>query len=124
MNKTNRILVVDDNKTNRMLLQLIASELDIEFHEATNGKEAIDFLYTMSVDLILMDIEMPVMSGVEAIRYIRLKFAYPQNKTPIIVLTSHSKEEFMEMYSDIKYNDIISKPYTIEKLKDVIKKNM
>ncbi len=124
MKKTNRILAVDDNKTNRLLIKSIALELNIEFHEAENGKEAIDFLDEMSVDLILMDVEMPVMSGVEASEFIRTKFAYPQNKTPIVILTSHSKDEFSEMYKHIQYNDIITKPYTMEKLKAVIEKNM
>jgi len=66
---------------------------------------------------------MPVMSGVEAIEFIRNKFAYPQNKTPIVVLTSHSEDEFSEMYNNLLYNDIVSKPYTMEKLKAVIEKN-
>jgi len=122
MKRVNRILAVDDNKTNRLLVKSIAQDLNIEFFEATNGKEAIDFLDSMPVDIILMDIEMPVMNGVEAIEFIRSKFAYPYNKTYIVVLTSHSEEEFTEMYSNILFNDIVSKPYTMEKLRAVIEK--
>jgi CheY-like chemotaxis protein len=122
MKKTNRILAVDDNKTNRLLIKTIALELNIEYLEATNGKEAIDLLDSKPVDLILMDIEMPVMSGVEAIEFIRKKFAFPYNKTPIVVLTSHSEDDFSEMYRHITYDDIVSKPYTMEKIKAVIEK--
>lgn len=124
MTKTNRLLVVDDTATNRLLVKSIAIELGIEFYEANNGKEAIDFLDTKNVDLILMDIEMPVMSGIETIEFIRTKFAYPNNETPIVVLTAHDKEEFAEMYQNLRYDGIVSKPYTIEKLKSVIVKTI
>ena len=66
-----RVLIVDDIFTNRLLLSEILSNLDLEFDEVENGKEAIDAILQKDYDLVLMDIEMPVMNGLETTIYIR-----------------------------------------------------
>ena len=66
-----RIIIVDDIFTNRLLLSEIIEELGYEFYVAKNGREAVDELAKNQYDLVLMDIEMPVMNGVEALHNIR-----------------------------------------------------
>ena len=73
--ETKKVLIVDDSKMMRVLLaRVFKSDPSFEVAgEADNGQAAIDLLSETSIDLVLLDIEMPVMNGVEALRQIRLK---------------------------------------------------
>ena len=73
--ETKKVLIVDDSKMMRVLLdRVVKSDPSFEVAgEADNGQAAIDLLSETSIDLVLLDIEMPVMNGVEALRQIRLK---------------------------------------------------
>ena len=73
--KDRKVLIVDDSKLMRLLLKNIIDSMKYfsEIYEAENGREALDLLEIKKVDLILLDIEMPVMDGVEALKEIRLK---------------------------------------------------
>lgn len=73
--ETKKVLIVDDSKMMRVLLaRVVKSDPSFEVAgEAENGQAAIDLLSEISIDLVLLDIEMPVMNGVEALRQIRLK---------------------------------------------------
>ncbi len=66
-----RTLIVDDIFTNRLLLAEILRNLEIEFDEVEDGKQAIEAIKNTDYDLVLMDIEMPVMNGLETTIYIR-----------------------------------------------------
>ena len=73
--KDRKVLIVDDSKLMRLLLKNIVGGMKFfsKIYEAENGREALDLLELNKVDLILLDIEMPVMDGVEALKEIRLK---------------------------------------------------
>ena len=100
-----RILVVDDKVENRLLLNQLLSELGFAIAEAANGRECIDLWRTWQPDLILMDIHMPVMSGIDATIAIKR-----HGQTPIIALTASAfaqkKLEVLEAGCD----DFLSKP--------------
>jgi CheY-like chemotaxis protein len=64
-----------------------------------------------------MDIEMPIMNGIETTQYIRDKLPYPKNALPVIALTAHNPELFFEDYSDVGFDELITKPYSVEKIK-------
>lgn len=113
-------LIVDDILLNRLLLKEIIKELGNVIREATNGKEAIDILETENIDIILMDIEMPVMNGVETTQHIRNKMPYPKNRLPIIALTAHNPNDFFESYHTAGFNQLLTKPYSFEKIKKAI----
>ncbi|MCP4311596.1 MAG: response regulator [Bacteroidetes bacterium] len=112
-----RILIVDDIFTNRYLLSELVKTTGNEVVIAKNGKEAINILEEEEIDLIFMDIEMPVMNGIETTIYIRNKMPYPKNALPIIALTAHNPELFFEDYSDVGFDELITKPYSVEKIK-------
>ena len=88
-----RVLIVDDQALIREGLNLMLDLYDVVriVGEANNGKEAIDFLEKEEVDVILMDIKMPLMDGVEATRVIKDK--YPNTK--IIILTTFNEDEYI-----------------------------
>ncbi|MGC9342825.1 MAG: response regulator [Bacteroidales bacterium] len=119
--KKYRILIVDDIYTNRLLLSELIKTLDYESLEAENGKEAIEVLENNEVDLVLMDIEMPVMNGTQTCRYIRQNMKAPNNDVPIVALTAHNPNMFFEDFNETGFNELLTKPYSLDKIIDLIK---
>lgn len=111
-----KLLVVEDNMANQMFMQVILNKLNIYFDIANNGKEAVEKFENNKYDLILMDVNMPVMNGLEATQEIR-----KQNKNiPIIALTASALEGDREKFLEVGMNDYLSKPLDIEKLKVIL----
>jgi len=115
-----RILVVDDIYTNRYLLTELVKITGNEVVQVENGEEAIRVLEKEKIDLIFMDIEMPVMNGIETTMHIRNKMPFPTNALPIIALTAHNPELFFEDFKDVGFDELITKPYSVEKIKQKI----
>ncbi len=115
-----KILVVDDIYSNRLLLVEIIKTLGHDIFQAQNGKEAIDVFQNENFDLILMDIEMPIMNGLETTEYIRTKFPSPKNITTIVALTAHNPYLFFEDFSKAGFDELITKPYSLEKIVEII----
>jgi CheY-like chemotaxis protein len=115
-----RILVVDDIFVNRLLLTEILKKIPATYAEADNGKKAIEMLEKEKFDAIFMDIEMPIMNGLETTRFIRDKLPSPINKTPIIALTAHNPHNFFSDFVDAGFDELITKPYSIEKISKVV----
>ena len=115
-----KILVVDDIYTNRYLLSELIKLTGNEVVVAENGQEAIDILRTEEIHMVFMDIEMPVMNGVETARYIRNELPSPLNAITVIALTAHNPELFFEDYSEAGFDELITKPYSVEKIRAII----
>lgn len=115
-----RILVVDDIFTNRYLLSELVKMTGNEVVLAENGEEAIKILENEEIHLVFMDIEMPVMNGIETCIYIRNEMPHPKNGLPIIALTAHNPELFFDDYSEVGFDELITKPYSVDKLKEKI----
>lgn len=115
-----RILIVDDIFVNRLLLSEILKKIPATYMEAENGKIAIDLLSKNNFDAIFMDIEMPVMNGIETTRYIRNTLPFPQNQIPIIAITAHNPINFFADFKDVGFSDLITKPFSIEKISRVV----
>lgn len=87
-----RLLVVDDSATMRRMVIASLRELKgIQFHEAGNGLEAIEYLALAAVDLILLDLNMPDMHGLDVVKFVQQHTAY--RSIPIVVLTTRSDAE-------------------------------
>jgi CheY-like chemotaxis protein len=112
-----RILVVDDIYTNRYLLSELIKLTGNESVVAENGEQAIEILKNQKIHMVFMDIEMPVMNGVETTQYIRNEMAPPLNAIPIIALTAHNPDLFFEDFSDAGFDELITKPYSVEKIR-------
>ncbi len=119
MKKIN-FLIVDDIFINRLLLKEIVRDLSDNIIEAANGKEAIDIIEKENIDIVLMDIEMPVMNGVETTKFIRNELPFPKNNLPVIALTAHNPDDFFESYHSAGFNQLLTKPYSLNKILDVI----
>ncbi len=89
-----RILLVEDNEDNRLLVKAFLKNLPYIIDEAENGKIAVDMYRNNTYDLIIMDVQMPIMDGHEATRVIRvLEAESGRPQTPIIALTAHAIKE-------------------------------
>jgi CheY-like chemotaxis protein len=109
------VLIVDDNKTNRMVAEAMCDLFDCTCEQAVDGVEAVEAAKRRAFDLILMDITMPRMDGVEATRHIR---ALPglAAQTPIIALTASADREDVVRYLEAGMNDVIEKPIKPDRL--------
>ncbi len=116
-----KILVVDDIFSNQLLINSILETMGYESKTVSNGKMALEELEIQDYDIIFMDIEMPVMNGIETTKHIREKFPFPKNNTPIVALTAHNMSEFSKKTTEIGFNEIVSKPYSVDKFTTVLK---
>lgn len=114
------ILLAEDNLSNIMTLSDYLEMYDYQVIQALDGKEAIEKAEEFLPDLILMDIQMPVMDGLEAIRYLRQdpRFA----KTPIMALTALAMPGDLEHCLEAGATDYVTKPVKLKELLDKIKK--
>lgn len=115
-----KVLIVDDNLLNRKLVCAILKKHEIEHNIAENGKIAFDLFLTGKYNLILMDIQMPIMNGIECTRKIREFEQKSKNKSsiPIVAITTFAMENDKRNCIEAGMNDFITKPF---KTPDMIK---
>jgi CheY-like chemotaxis protein len=117
-----RILLVEDNLINQKITLLTLKPLVHSIDTASNGKEALDRFGTTSFDLILMDIQMPIMSGLVAAEKIRALESTTNSHVPIIAITANAMIGDKEKCLSAGIDDYISKPFQPAALIDKIKK--
>lgn len=116
--KTATILLVEDNEFNRMVAEDTLREMlpGIRIDVAEDGRQAVDKVQARAYDLVLMDIQMPVMNGVEATRMIRTSLPEPRNNISIIAMTANVLQEDVQQYFAAGMNAYVSKPFRTEEL--------
>ena len=102
-----KVLVAEDIALNQLLIKIILLDFGYEIDMANNGKEAVEKLQKNTYDIILMDLQMPVMNGFEATRYIRNEL---NSNIPIIALTADVTSVDVEKCKAAGMNDYVSKP--------------
>ncbi|EMB9230060.1 hybrid sensor histidine kinase/response regulator [Vibrio harveyi] len=110
------VLIVDDKEVQRALVKMYLNQLGVNSLQANNGENAVEMFKNHSVDLVLMDVQMPVMNGFEASKHIKAMSAY----TPIIALSGESGERELEMISKLM-DGRLEKPTTLAALRHVLK---
>jgi PAS domain S-box-containing protein len=109
------VLLVEDNDINRLYASSILKIWDCKIDIAENGYVAVEKIKNEDYDIVLMDVQMPVMDGFEATKAIRAS-AYPKNQIPIIALTANATHKDIEQCLACGMNDCIPKPFTPEDL--------
>lgn len=116
------LLVVEDNTINQKVITELLKLSGIKVVIAENGQVALDKLKQQDFAAVLMDIQMPIMDGLEATRQIRLQPAFAH--LPIIALTAGVTLEEQETYKAVGMNDFLPKPLDFKRLTETIKRNL
>ena len=111
--KHTRILVAEDNVLNQMLIKAILDKEKVKFDFAGNGQEVLNLLELNTYDIILMDIQMPIMDGLTATKIIRNQL---HSSIPILALTANTSINDEKEYRKSGMNDQLSKPFKREEL--------
>jgi len=120
-----KALVVEDNKTNQILMGLILDELCISYELANNGLEAVEMAQNKVYDFILMDDNMPFMNGRDACVKIReYEVKQSSKKIPIIAVTANALPEERKHFFTAGMDDVITKPYTEQDIKNMLLKHL
>ncbi|OUS28374.1 hypothetical protein A9Q99_12695 [Gammaproteobacteria bacterium 45_16_T64] len=101
-----KILYAEDNPVNQKLVEMLIKKTGAELTLVNNGREAVEAVENNTFDLVLMDIQMPVMNGVDAIREIRSK----GHGVPILALTANVMQEDVKTYEEVGSNGCLAKP--------------
>jgi CheY-like chemotaxis protein len=116
-----RILIVDDVPTNRKLLELILESVGVETVSVENGLEAVQAIERSDYDLVLMDLQMPVMDGLTAIRKIRAwEAGQGGRRLPIVVVSANFMPEHLQASTAAGADGHMSKPVGVEDLISVV----
>ncbi|MBE7173910.1 MAG: response regulator [Williamsia sp.] len=117
-----KILVAEDIELNQQIVKHIIQSWGCEVTIATNGAQALHCITRNNYDLVLMDIQMPEMDGIQATLQIRSLPDKTKASIPIIAFTAHSLKEDSAKYLAAGMNDYLSKPFVEEKLYEMIAK--
>jgi CheY-like chemotaxis protein len=108
------ILLVEDNEVNQLVAASILKKAGLSVKVANNGREALDMIQREHFELVLMDIQMPEMDGLEATRLIRDMDGF--DKLPIVAMTAHAMSGDKEMSLKSGMNDHVNKPIDVQEL--------
>lgn len=115
------ILIVEDNLTNQLLIKLLLDDFNLQYTVANDGLEAVNAFMDSNFDLVLMDENMPNMTGVEAVKKIR-EYEMENQKalTPIVALTANVMKEERQRFKEAGMNDFLAKPINTQELERVL----
>ena len=112
------VMLAEDNAVNRMLAEKLLEKNAMSFQTAANGEEAVMYFYETHFDVILMDIMMPGMDGVEATRHIRdQEKRYRRAPTPIVAITANAMQGDQAHYAAAGMEGYVTKPLNADRLK-------
>jgi two-component system, sensor histidine kinase len=113
------VLIADDNDTNRKVLAAMCDLFDCSSFLTKDGVEAVEAFFTMPFDVILMDIDMPRMDGIEATRTIR-SGSEQGRRVPIVAVTASIDPSDLRTYADAGMNGVVPKPIEASRLLEAI----
>jgi CheY-like chemotaxis protein len=116
------LLIADDNAVNRMVLSRLLENDNHTVVSVEDGQQALDYVKAHSVDAVLMDIQMPVMSGEEAAAEIR-RLAKPNSEVPIIAITANTNSGDAQRLLDADFDGFLSKPFRREDLLRILQQS-
>jgi two-component system, chemotaxis family, chemotaxis protein CheY len=113
-----KILIVDDNQVSHQILRVLLERDDHEVASVFNGQEAIEKLDHTNIDLVITDVNMPVMDGIELLKWIRKDQRFIE--TPVIVLTASGKSKMPEIASREGATGFLTHPFSSWELNQLV----
>lgn len=110
------LLIADDNEVNRLLLKTQLSYTGAAVKEAADGQQAIELIRSFPFDLILLDLQMPLLNGLEIVQRLK-KSPHPNDSTPIIAVTAHASPEQKQAILQAGFCDLLIKPVRDEQIR-------
>ena len=121
MEVSKKVLIAEDSSVIQNLTRKILEIQNYEIFSAKNGKQVMDMLGKDDYDIILMDINMPQMDGMECSRAIREMDDEKKSQIPIVAITGNARNYSMDDFKDAGINDYLQKPLNFDKLVDLVK---
>jgi two-component system chemotaxis response regulator CheY len=113
------ILIVDDNPYTRKLLRMMLINLGAKtIYEAADGVAALDLVRTADPEVMILDWEMPVLTGAQVVRIVRSPGVFPKPNLPIIMLTAHGQRDRVATAMQLGINEFLVKPVSPKALQD------
>ncbi|MEI6173476.1 MAG: tetratricopeptide repeat protein [Bacteroidota bacterium] len=111
------LLIADDNDYNLVVaVDTLKAKSQVTILTASNGQEAVELLKNNKIDVVLMDVQMPVMNGYEATQYIREQLPMPKKEVPVIALTASVLRSDLDLCRNAGMNSFIPKPFTASQM--------
>jgi CheY-like chemotaxis protein len=121
--ESKQVLIAEDNPANQQLILALLHKLGVKRKVASNGREALETVQAEPFDLVLMDVQMPEMDGLEATRWIR-SLGGGSGQVPVVALTAHTGEEHKEHCFQAGMDDFLTKPLDLAALQRCLEKHL
>jgi signal transduction histidine kinase/CheY-like chemotaxis protein len=118
------VLIADDQEMNLVLLEKILTRWKCKFDTAPDGKEAYDLFYANNYDMVLLDLQMPIMSGIEVVRRIREDRNSGKSNIPVLALTADTTLPDNDAFLEVGFDDYLLKPFRERDIYNVIVKHL
>lgn len=113
-----RVIVADDSEVNLLVLTKMLARLGCATDRAVNGVEAVELSERKAPDMILLDLNMPEMDGIEAATAIRAR--HPRGTLPIVAVTAHPESRHQTAYARAEFDGLIAKPVNMATLERIV----
>jgi len=120
VNLAKTVLIVDDIYINRRVLVKSLQNAGYDVLEAENGKQAIELLKNYDVFCVLLDIEMPVMNGIETLHYIRSQMPKPKSEVKVFAITAYNNSTIHDYLDFSDFDGMITKPFSIQQIEKLL----
>jgi CheY-like chemotaxis protein len=122
MSSPNKVLIAEDSSVIQNLVKKILEFQNFEITAVKNGEQVIQLLEKENFDIILLDINMPVMDGMDCVKSIRSMSEAQKSKVPVVAITGNARNYSEEEFKEAGFNDVLMKPLNFDKLVLIVKK--
>jgi CheY-like chemotaxis protein len=121
MSTPNRVLIAEDSSVIQNLVKKILEFQNFEITAVKNGEQVVQLLEKENFDIVLLDINMPVMDGMECVKAIRGMSDNAKSSVPVVAITGNARNYTEEEFKEAGFNDVLMKPLNFDKLVLVVK---
>ena len=122
MSTSKKVLIAEDSSVIQNLTKKILQQQDFEIHSVKNGKELLAIVDKINFDVILLDINMPMVNGIECAKSIRSSSDPVKAKVPLIAITGNALNFTVDYFKSVGFNEYLQKPLNFDLLVDLVKK--
>ena len=121
MPSPNRVLIAEDSSVIQNLVKKILEFQNFEITAVKNGEQVVQLLEKENFDIVLLDINMPIMDGMECVKAIRAMSVPEKSKVPDVAITGNARNYTEEEFKEAGFNDVLMKPLNFDKLVLIVK---